>query len=128
MGSWATNLIHQSTVRTRHSLSNRHHPFVLLTCALALIPFGPTGFAFAPDDTPHTRAFWRSIVEHEYAVPADQSLPDLTRELTGLLGSPDPESRDEFAYSILAAWIYQKRTIEPAGLRPLLATLIENLT
>jgi hypothetical protein len=87
-----------------------------------------TGFAFGPDDAPHGLAFWQSIIEHDYAVPAGQSLPDLTRELTGLLGSPDPDLRDEVAYSILAAWIYQKRTIEPAGLRPLTATLTGNLT
>jgi hypothetical protein len=95
---------------------------------LALILAGAIGFALTPDDTPHTRAFWQGIIEHEYAVPADQSLPDLTRELTGLLGSPDPDLRDEVAYSILAAWIYQKRAIEPAGLRPLMTALLGNLT
>ena len=128
MPVWNTNLIQQSAQRTRHSLSNGHSRFALLVCGLALVLIGATGLAFAPDDTPHTRAFWQSIIEHEYAVPAGQSLPDLTRELTGLLGSPDPDLRDEVAYSILAAWIYQKRTIEPAGLRPLMATLLENLT
>ena len=101
---------------------------LLTSCCSALALVSATGLAVARDDAPHTRAFWRSIVEHEYAVPADQSLPDLTRELTVLLGSPDPESRDEFAYSILAAWIYQKRAIEPAALRPLMAALLGNLT
>lgn len=101
---------------------------LLTSCCLILTLCGASVLGLVRDDAPHTRAFWRSIVEHEYAVPADQSLPDLTRELTGLLGSPDPESRDEFAYSILAAWIYQKRAIEPAALRPLMAALLANLT
>lgn len=101
---------------------------LLTSCCLILTLCGASVLGLVRDDAPHTRAFWRSIVEHEYAVPADQSLPDLTRELAGLLGSPDPESRDEFAYSILAAWIYQKRAIEPAALRPLMAALLANLT
>jgi hypothetical protein len=128
MPVWNTNLIHQSAPRTRHSLTNGHAPFTFLTWCLALILLGAAGFAFASDAAPHDRAFWQSIIDHDYAVPADQSLPDLTRELTGLLGSPDPDLRDEVAYSILAGWIYQKRTIEPAALRPLVATLTANLT
>jgi hypothetical protein len=128
MGSWNTNLIHQSTLSTRHRLPDGKPRCALLPCSVVLILMGATAFAFAPHGAPHNRAFWQSIIEHEYVVPADQSLPDLTRELTGLLGSPDPDLRDEVAYSILAAWIYQKRTIEPAGLRPLMATLLANLT
>ena len=101
---------------------------LLTSCCLTVALSGAPALGVAPDEAPHTRAFWQSLIEHEYAIPADQSLPDLTRELTGLLGSPGPESRDEVAYSILAAWIDQKRTIEPAGLRPLMATLLGNLT
>jgi hypothetical protein len=38
-------------------------------------------------------------------VPTDRPLPDLTAELTTMLGSTDPVERDEIAYPILATWI-----------------------
>jgi hypothetical protein len=39
------------------------------------------------------------------AVPTDRPLPDLTAELTTMLGSTDPVDRDEIAYPILATWV-----------------------
>lgn len=39
------------------------------------------------------------------SVPGDRSLPDLTAELTQMLGDPDPEIRDGLAYPTLATWI-----------------------
>jgi hypothetical protein len=50
-------------------------------------------------------AYWIKVRSAEMAVPTDRPLPDLTAELTTMLGSPDPVERDEFAYPILAAWI-----------------------
>src|SRR3954469_8819306 len=55
----------------------------------------------------HTRDFWRDIAKNKYAVPANQSADTLARELSTFLGSPDPELRDDLAYSILARWIYR---------------------
>jgi hypothetical protein len=76
------------------------------------------------------RDFWRAIVKTDYAVPANESVVPLARELSGMLASPDPELRDEFGYSILAAWIHEKKLIEPATLRELIAewTKNQNLT
>ncbi len=62
----------------------------------------------------HDKDFWRAIVKADYAVPANEQISPLARELSTMLGSPDPELRDEFGYTILAAWIFQKRLIEPA--------------
>ena len=39
------------------------------------------------------------------AVPTDRPLPDVTAELTALLGSPDSGERDDTAYRTLATWI-----------------------
>ncbi len=39
------------------------------------------------------------------AVPSDRPLPDVTAELTTMLGSPDPAQRDATAYRTLATWI-----------------------
>jgi hypothetical protein len=43
------------------------------------------------------------------------------------LASPDPELRDDLAYSILTSWIYEQRLLGPDQLRPLIATLSANL-
>jgi len=67
----------------------------------------------------HPREYWRSIVEHAYAPPDEASVPELSMELSQLLGSPDPELRDEIAYATLAAWIYQKRLLGPGVIRTL---------
>ena len=43
---------------------------------------------------PHDKAYWAAIVAARYAVPPDESPFALARELSGLLGSPDPELRN----------------------------------
>jgi hypothetical protein len=50
-------------------------------------------------------AYWHQVRSAEMAVPTDRSLPDLTAELTTMLGSTDPVVRDEIAYPILATWV-----------------------
>jgi hypothetical protein len=50
-------------------------------------------------------AYWNRVRSAEMAVPTDRPLPDLTAELTTMLGSTDPFVRDEIAYPILATWI-----------------------
>jgi hypothetical protein len=45
-----------------------------------------------------------------------------------MLASPDPELRDDIAYSTLATWIYQTRVIDDDALRPVVRRLLENLT
>lgn len=83
----------------------------------------------------HDRAFWRSIVEHDYALPTPErsgtmspgpapvaptaEIELLVRELAGYLSSPDPELRDAFGYSILTAWILNQR-VPPDIIRQLM--------
>lgn len=55
----------------------------------------------------HDRAFWQQITRNQYAVPEHASADALSVELSTLLASPDPELRDDLAYSILARWIYR---------------------
>lgn len=73
------------------------------------------------------RAFWQGVVTGDYAVPAGHAPDDLTRELLGMLGSPDPELRDAFAYSILEHWLHAD-LYPPDGVRALMAELAANLT
>lgn len=77
--------------------------------------------AYAYAGTQHDRSFWRSIATNKYAVPEGASADELAHELSGLLASPDPELRDDVAYSILASWIYRKNS-------PISATTLISLT
>lgn len=61
--------------------------------------------ALVTGEPSHDRAFWRSIASHHYAVPSHESPDALAVELSNLLASPDPELRDDLAYSILTNWI-----------------------
>lgn len=62
----------------------------------------------------HDRAYWRAIAADKYAVPEHESAESLAIELSSLLSSPDPELRDDLAYSILARWIYRGVLAPPA--------------
>ena len=44
-----------------------------------------------------------------------------------MLGSPDPELRDDFAYSIAAAWIYRDRRVSEKVRHELLAAAVQSL-
>jgi hypothetical protein len=57
------------------------------------------------DPPPHDKPYWLAIIRQGYAVPPDQTPFALARELSSLLGSPDPELRDNIAYTILSVWI-----------------------
>ncbi len=50
-------------------------------------------------------AFWEQVVAGGLEVPTDRPLAELTAELTTMLGSTDPQQRDDTAYETLAAWI-----------------------
>jgi hypothetical protein len=76
-----------------------------------------------PPQAPHPKPFWRSIVAEKFALPAGEAAPPLAAELVASLGSPDPEMRDDLAFTILSAWIYSRKLLSPADLRPLVKTL-----
>ncbi len=50
-------------------------------------------------------AFWDRVGAEGHKVPSDRSLPDLTSELTTMLGDTDPRRRDRIAYEVLATWV-----------------------
>lgn len=102
--------------------AGRQAPAALLLAALAASPDAAPAAAAT-----HDRSFWRSIVQDRYRVPAGESADELVLELNEHLGSPDPELRDDFAYSIAAAWIYKQRLVSEATLRRLLHAWTGNL-
>lgn len=75
----------------------------------------------------HGREFWRAIAENHYAIPAGQEAFPLARELSGYLSSPDPELRDDLAYSMLAVWIIRQKKFSPEELVTLLEEWQSNL-
>lgn len=91
------------------------------TCLLAI------GLASAQAQAGHDKAFWQAIRAADYAVPAGEALPELTRELNGYLGSTDPELRDDIAYTVLTRWIIVTRIVPPGLLRSLIANWTSNL-
>lgn len=80
-------------------------------------------FATIVAQTSHDKAFWRHVVEDKFAVPPGQEARVLAAELVGHLGDADPEFRDDLAFTILTAWIYDKKLLGPDDLRPLIGTL-----
>ena len=48
--------------------------------------------------------YWQAVLAGGADVPADRPLDDLTAELVGMLGDPDPQSRDQ-ATTVLDRWI-----------------------
>jgi hypothetical protein len=53
----------------------------------------------------HDKAFWKAVAEAQYDLPIGYTVGDLTPELLGYLGSPDPGLRDEIAVETLTHWI-----------------------
>ena len=59
----------------------------------------------------HSREFWKQIVSNHYAVPPGAAVFPLASELSTYVSSPDPELRDELAYSILYVWIVRQKLL-----------------
>ena len=76
----------------------------------------------------HNLEFWRGIQKNKYSVPSGTSATALSKELSGNLGSPDPQLRDDLAYTILDVWIVYKPQLSGAELVPLLGEWQENLS
>ncbi|MFT4263945.1 MAG: DUF2785 domain-containing protein [Nocardioides sp.] len=50
-------------------------------------------------------SYWQGVQALGGAVPGDRPLPELTAELTRMLGDPDPESRERIAVPTLLGWL-----------------------
>jgi hypothetical protein len=79
----------------------------IISCVFILV-IGLVSPSWAASE-PHNRDFWRSIVKAKFAVPQGASADALAPELSAMLASPDPELRDDLAYSILAVWTHRER-------------------
>jgi hypothetical protein len=100
---------------------------ILLICAVLVPPRSSEAAPPHAQAARHEREFWRAIVKADYAVPPNEQAGQLARELSSMLASPDPELRDEFGYSILAAWIFEKKLLDDQQVRGLMAEWTKNL-
>jgi hypothetical protein len=75
----------------------------------------------------HDRAYWKAIVDSQYALPKGANAAALVDELTNSLGSTNPELRDTFGYEIVATWVYRDGRLSPAELEALRRKLQANL-
>jgi hypothetical protein len=108
-----------------HTIDARNHT---ASAAIVALLFGLLCQPLLTAQSPaHDRAFWQSIAKNKYAVPEHGSADALAHELSGLLASPDPELRDELAYSILTSWIYRRTLLSTPTLISLTDEWRENL-
>lgn len=100
----------------------------VLCCLGVAVPRGAAKAQGTPGkQSGHEREFWRAIAKNRYEIPAGQETFPLARELSGYLGSPDPELRDDLAYSMLAAWVIRQKKFSPEELVTLLEEWQANL-
>lgn len=83
---------------------------VMIFCSLCTLPASLLFATLALAQAQHDRSFWQAIAKNQFAVPEHESADALAHELSGLLASPDPELRDDLAYSILSTWIYRRNS------------------
>lgn len=106
--------------------SNASHRLLQLALALLLIAAIPFA-AFAQTKPRHDPAYWHAIQKNHYAVPENESVVELSHELSAYVSSPDPELRDDIAYSILDAWILRHPQLSRQELLPFLEEWSTNL-
>jgi hypothetical protein len=92
------------------------------------LAFALSSAAVAAAAPAHDVAFWRAVARDRYTPPVNTTAAALAGELVDMLASPDPEQRDDIAYSTLASWIYQQKLLDAAALRPIVGRLLANLT
>ena len=61
---------------------------------------------------------WQRIRANDFALPEGASVEELVAELVEMLASPDPQTRDEIAFSALATWV-DDGVVPDDQLRPL---------
>jgi hypothetical protein len=95
----------------------------LCCCAILIAALQPVLSISAAGET-HSAAFWKTIKEHNFAVPSQESAGALALEIADLAASTDPSLRDGCGYETLAAWIYRDNLLTREQLDALHAKLL----
>ena len=100
----------------------RSRVLLAILCFIAVVGVSATrGQGTTTEQKGHDREYWRQIAKNHYAIPAGQEAFPLIQELSGYLGSTDPELRDDLAYSMVAVWIGRQKKLSSEQL----VTLVE---
>lgn len=83
--------------------------------------------ATTADEPVHSKAFWQSVVESEWAVPDGEAPKELLADLFLNLGSPDSELRDDLAYGIAYRWLEKPGLLTADDKEELVEGLVANL-
>jgi hypothetical protein len=113
--AWVAGLREMSRVLCRIC-----HPLAIAAVLIGGIPVERA------DATSHGPAYWRSLKQQDFELPAETPALPLAIEATELLGSTDPELRDEIAYGAFVAWVYRDQRLAPAELNQLRVILVRH--
>jgi hypothetical protein len=97
-----------------------------LTVIAAGSGYGASAPASQANGPGHPLEFWRELRVADFKLDDAARAPALANEAATLLGSVDPELRDEIAYEAIADWVYRDQLLQPAQLEALRARLSEN--
>jgi len=89
---------------------------IFVWCCIGLLSVPDAKAQTVSRQQSHGREYWKQIQKNHYAIPTGEEVFPLVHELSGYLGSPDPELRDDLAYSILATWIVRQKQLTPEEL------------
>ncbi|MDP2269399.1 MAG: DUF2785 domain-containing protein [Archangium sp.] len=78
-------------------------------------------------EPPRGRAFWLSLRDAKFALPAGESQEAVLRDAETLVDSEDPVLRDEVGYGLVVAWVYQQKSVPAPALLELTSRLQERL-
>ena len=103
-------------------------PYMMKHALLALLLLSIAAAAQATSAARHDKAWWHAIIANDFEPRDDAPAVGLLPELSGYLGSPDPELRDGIAYPVLTQWIYVRQLVPAGVLRELVADWRANLS
>jgi hypothetical protein len=93
---------------------------------VAALLLAPVGARAAAQSAVHDREFWVALRSAGFKLPPGESAGPLAFEAASLLGSTDPELRDDIAYEAIETWVYGEQRLDAAELDQLRATLSAN--
>jgi hypothetical protein len=82
--------------------------------------------ACAAAQATHDRPFWVALRAAHFELPQGAPALPLALEAAALLGSTDPELRDEIAYEAIETWAYREQRLDSTELNRLRTTLAVN--
>ncbi len=86
-------------------------PGLVIAALLSGLGTGPIGAR-----STHDRDFWVALRAADFRLPPEESALPLTLEAAALLGSTDPELRDDIAYEAIETWVLREHRLNAAEL------------